>query len=480
MRSRLGNSWVSALGALSLAAWIANPALSAETDEETLGDKTIDELIVELEKRGVVTAPGAAEDAPAVSAEADDEQSELLKELLAWFDRIDLYGDFRARLVEGFVYDNDTNDELFADDRSSDPTRDPKDRYRLRYRLRFGVKADINEYIDTAFRLATGPDANSGNQTLGSGVDWDPDDIFVDQAYLTLNPFGDREMAADMEGHVRFGKMPNPFRSKKGVDILIFDSDIMPEGLSLNYGFSPCDCLDVNIDLAYYVINESSGRAADPHFLGSQIDFTFKPMDDVVFGVSPSHYTYRNLDQSFFDRGVYAAGGLGSSYGGNAPGGLSNGNHVQVTDVRAWVEYKGVKPWPMLVFGSYFKNHTAKNTTGFNAGKEDAGWSLGTVMGDKKQNVQMKIAYFVIAANATPANFTDSDQFDGRTNGRGWNFQLVRQIFTNTDFKAELFVSNPLKDDIRGATPGGAQSFYREAIRNHDRLRFRFDVQVKW
>ena len=81
---------------------------SSARASETVGDKTIDELIVELEKRGVVlTATREPEPTPAVGDEGDEEANELLKKLLAWSDRFDFYGDFRGRF-EGFVFNEDS------------------------------------------------------------------------------------------------------------------------------------------------------------------------------------------------------------------------------------------------------------------------------------------------------------------------------------------------------------------------------------
>lgn len=436
---------------------LATGARAAES--ETLGDKTIDELIVELQKRGVVP-PTAQGETPAVSAQADTERDELLAKLLEWFERIDLYGDFRGRF-EGFAFKRDVLGN------------NTKDRYRWRYRLRFGVKAEINEYVDAAFRLATGPDANSGNQTLGSGPDWDPDGVFVDEAYITVTPFGDRDLPMGQSAHVRFGKMPNPFISKKGDDLYVFDSDITPEGLSLGYGLSPCDGLDLNLDLAYYLVEEISSKNADPHLLALQLEKIWKPMDDLVVGFQDSFYFYRNLDQDFFDRGSFAQTDFAKSYGGNVPGGMSDGTAVTIMDYRAYVEYGGVADWPMMVFGSYTKNLRAENTSGFGAGKEDQAWSAGLQVGDKKKWVEMSAAYFQVGANAVPANFTDSDLFDGRTNGKGWHFKLARQIFKNTDLKSDFFWSDALDDDLFG--PG-----FPDAVENKDRIRFRIDVVVKW
>ena len=124
--------------------------------------------------------------------------------------------------------------------------------------------------------------------------------------------------------------------------------------------------------------------------------------------------------------------------------------------------------------GSTFTQGTPVNFTG-------TGWSIGTQMGDKEKNVELSVAYFELGANATPANFVDSDLFDGRTNGRGWHFKIARQIFENTELKADLLLSEPLDDDIFGLTSlNGTAVSYVEAVENHDRLRFRIDVVVKW
>jgi hypothetical protein len=471
-----------------LAAGIAPAAIGETSDEqagrseETLGDTTIDELIEELEKRGVV-GPSAkptndenpSETAPdAKSAQSADSaaQNEKLAAVLAWLDRIHPYGDLRGRF-EGFVYHNDPLGN------------DPKDRYRWRYRLRAGLQADINAYLDAAFQLSTGPDANSANQSLGSGPDFDPDGIFVREAYVKAMPLATLDLPLDMSSQILFGKMPNPFRSDKGAALIIWDGDITPEGLSVGYALSPCEALRLNFDFGYYLIEEVSSRSNDPHLLAVQVDSSFSPHEDWWFGFSPSYYAYRNLDQDFYDRGSYAVSGFGSSYGGNVPGGMARGGATQTADFRLWASFAGVTDWPILAYGNVVRNFTARNTDGFGAGKEDLGWSAGLEVGDKKRWVGLGAAYFEVEANATPSNFTDSDLFDGRTNGKGWYFKIVRQIFKNTDLQAEAFLSEPLNDGIFGPTgsAGGDDdppSEFTSAVQNLDRLRFRLDLIVKW
>jgi hypothetical protein len=114
---------------------------------------------------------------------------------LAWYDRISFHGDFRGR-VENFWIKN------------------ARDRNRLRYRLRIGADADVNDYVQVSLRLATGEASRSGNQTLGRRTDFDPDKIFIDQAFVTLMPFGAEGPPVGDAFDVKFGKFSNPFRPK--------------------------------------------------------------------------------------------------------------------------------------------------------------------------------------------------------------------------------------------------------------------------
>ena len=93
----------------------------------------------------------------------DEERARALPAVAAdkgsWTDKVEVYGDFRGR-HEYFNYDKDPDGTSAADDRT-----------RLRYRVRLGVKAEINDYFSTNFRMASGTDHNSANQTVGGGGD---------------------------------------------------------------------------------------------------------------------------------------------------------------------------------------------------------------------------------------------------------------------------------------------------------------------
>ena len=88
---------------------------------------------------------------------------------------------------------------------------DRTNRNRLRYRLRLSAKAEINEYVDAVLPARLRRERHrSTNRTLGVDDDFEPDAIFIDQAYLVLQAprrswLGGRDVTAIG------GKVPNPF-----------------------------------------------------------------------------------------------------------------------------------------------------------------------------------------------------------------------------------------------------------------------------
>lgn len=347
----------------------------------------------------------------------------------SWFERIDFSGDFRGR-DEVFVFDG------------------MKDRHRLRYRLRFGAKTEVNDHVELGLRLATGPDANSGNQTLGSGVDFEPDGIFLDKAYITVKPHGAEKPTFGDSFDVTFGKMGNPFRPRKGMGegLLIWDGDITPEGVALSWGASPCDCWTTNLDVAYFVIDENSGTSdpfekRDPAIIAVQLDDTVKITDDIKFQSHLSYYALRKLDGAFADR---VAGGDGEGFNGNTAG-LTSNRHVDLLEFHGATSVGAIEDWPLTVWGSFIINLSAD---GVGEGKQNKGFGVGVEVGDKKKFVKIGAAYFEIEADAVPANLHDSDVLDGTSNGKSWLIAATRQIWTNTDFHVRAYFSDELDKDV--------------------------------
>jgi hypothetical protein len=131
-------------------------------------------------------------------------------------------GDLRGRL-EGFWYDADASGSR------------KQDRRRIRYRLRLNADATINDHSAVSILIASGGiDSRSGNQTLGSPAHFGPNELNIRRAYLIIMPFKSGSLP-NRDGHweFHFGRIPMPFVWKNGKDIMLWDNDINPTGLSI-------------------------------------------------------------------------------------------------------------------------------------------------------------------------------------------------------------------------------------------------------
>jgi hypothetical protein len=433
----------------------------------------VEDVIVILKERGVIEEEDAARMV---------ERNRAYENKQSWIDRLSFFGDFRGR-YDGIWFNEDPLGN------------EPKDRSRLRYRFRFGAKAEINEYFDMKFRLSSSCEHRSGNQTLGRGLDceeedpggtdaegsnfgfdWDPDGIYINQAYITFHTFGDRSIPyGGRKLDWMFGKLPNFLHSKAGKDYLVWDTDLSPEGAGVTYVVDPFDGLSLTFNSGYFVLDENSG-SSDPWVVPVQVRVEAQPTDSIAFGTNLSYYGYGDLDSAFLERNA----AVGNLVDGAGNYGLTRGRSANIGDLRAWFEYSGIENWPILVYGNVVNNFSADSLPGSNVGRESLGWSAGLEVGDKKKYAMLGAGYFLIEANAGPARLIDSDLFDGRSNRKGWAIYGAKQILANTDLKFTLFLGEPLVDDIMVLNSEGELEFYTPALRNSDRIRLQTDVIVKF
>ena len=387
----------------------------------------------------------------------------------SWMPEIDWSGDFRFR-HESWWYDRDeAGNEL-------------NDRFRIRYRFRLKGEVDINEWADVVFRLVSGKEDNrSNNKTLGSGVDFDTDDIRLNLVYARMKapsswvPFSDGKAVLEM------GKVPIPFiwktsGMKKGKDFMLWDADLAPEGASLLLSSRPTEWTRLFATFGYYIDDENES-AKDPHFWGLQVGGHQDLCEDFVFGARASWYEFRSIDFAFNDRGARGepAGGV-TPGGGNIPDGLNgdiNGNPFSVVETGAYLTYGGFDAWPITVYGTYARNldaESSKEMEYLGAGAEDTAWGVGVEVGDSKKFAKLGAGYWHIEANAFPSMFIDSDFLDGRTNREGYAFYGSRQVLKNTEIKLTLFVIDEIQDEAAFAA----------SVRNAERLRLQSDIVFKF
>jgi hypothetical protein len=410
----------------------------------------VEEILQVLTERGLIDA--GEHDRLVARYHAQEQQRRSL------LSRVRLTGDLRLR-AEGFWFDEDATGD------------DPSNRFRGRYRLRLGADVDVNDWMIAHFRLASGEDdLRSTNTSFGRpGPDFDPDDIFIDRASLEL--FAPESWVPMEEGFagLEVGKQPNPFLWKGARDGMLWDNDIMPEGVAARLRGEPISDLRLFANAGYFIMDENSS-SSDPHLIGTQLGAEWSASEQVSLGGRASWYGFRSLDSDFVMRGVDGSGGS-TAAGGNIVDGLLDGaGDIDVGELGVYLTLRHLEGWPITAFGYLSNNFSAEDSELYpQAGADALAWNLGLEVGDKKQVAALGVAYLHMEANAFPSQFIDSDFLDGETNREGLAFWGVRQILPSTDLQVTVFMSQEIDD----ALPA-----YQDSVGGAERLRLQTDLIV--
>jgi hypothetical protein len=375
---------------------------------------------------------------------ADDEKESRLR----------FWGDLRGR-YEGFWFR--------LDETGSERTH----RSRIRYRFRLNMNAGIHDHAKVEAQLATGDvDNRSGNQTLGSPVDFGTNEIDLRRAYLIYYPFengGLGEQDGGWEWH--FGRVANPFLWKNGKDLMLWDSDINPAGLSTKFDIEFETSTTLFANAGYYVVDEN-GSARDPILLAVQAGVKQGISKSWNGGARLSYYAFDHLDAAFIDRGVSGVNGV-TSGGGNTKNGLTgdpNGGNVHVLETQLFLQGK---PQSVGVFGGYSNNLSAGDPSPA-VSKQPVAFNVGAQVGNKKRSYgRIGLVYVWIEADAFPSQFIDSDLLDGRTNRKGGLLYYSRNIVKGIDFNFQVFVSDAIEANITNPD---------ESVANSERTRSQIDL----
>ncbi len=431
--------WFRTAALWSLAAMaLAAPALAGK-------DPTLSEIVNILHEKGLIDD----EEHEALAAKASKEQAKR-----GWADRITVFGDLRARF-EAFDYDQD----IFT--RSAGSRL--QDRYRGRYRARLGATAKVVSRASVTLGLASGgADPRSANQTLGSGNDFDKDEFRLDLAYATVSPFADGALPGIENGYLGFdvGKVKNPFIWKQlGLDNLLFDNDINPEGANVRLAGN-AGPLALFANGGVYVIDENSS-AKDPKVAGGQAGGSIKLADPVSLGARGTLYHFFSLDSDFFTRSTSNPPSPGT--GGNIADGLSRRNgSIQIAETSAFLELRLIDLLPVVFYGTYATNLSARNSlVAPTVDREADAWTAGVFVGDKVGLVRIGGAYYYVEANAFPSLFLESDVLDGTPNRQGYLVSIERQLFENVDLRLAGFLSDRIEGGTAFVNSGPASDRFR-------------------
>lgn len=373
-----------------------------------------------------------------------------------WWERITVGGDFTAR-----------SEKRWFDDRNSDP-------HRLRYRLRVGAEVDLGRHVDFEFRIASGDAVNDrfttlgGSDAAGDDADFSGDEFLIDRAFLTLDPLAHIE-GAPLPGlrgvRIRIGKMQNPFDARVGQDLLVWDSDYTPEGIAASLLFVENEALDVDLDVAYYAIDEKFG-ARDPNLIALQLDTIVRPgrfiagLDWLEWHFSSSLYLFRSIDSALRQRLTD-----GPEFFGNAAG-LSGDNDAQFYDHRHAVVISAFEGWPIVLYGRFGHNvGAARRAPTFK--EENNTWSVGLDVGDPARFGRFGGGYFYTQANSPISFLIDNELFDAHTNSKGFMVYWEKVVFERLTIGMQLLRGVAVNERL---IPSRADQF--------DRWRLHTDVGI--
>ena len=296
------------------------------------------------------------------------------------------------------------------------------DRDRLRIRLRVGVESAPNDQWTLGFGLATGKDANSGNQTLGG--DFESKDFYLDYAFAAYQPIKPVELT--------LGKFKNPIWGPKD---LLWDSDINPEGLAAKLKFEAAEGVSLFLTPVYYIFNEVdyndevSDPTADPNLFAIQVGIDAKLGEVASVEFAGTYYQFNDIVDG-----------------------------IDQFDADAWALDGEVGFDALPVYAAIFGQYSSFDADGMD-GNDDAAYLIGLKFGDKKVKKagdwEVKYNYRKLEANSWAYTaLGDSDFLGGNKAGKGSELEAVVGIAKNVSlgldyYTAEKDGSSDSKDVIQ-------------------------------
>ncbi len=357
-------------------------------------------------------------------------------------------------LLDGFIFSGDLrlrDEQFWYDHGLGTPGAD--DNNRFRYRARFGFTKQVNRWALVGVRLVSDTsDFNSTNVSAGQNSDFSYDSVFFDRLYaqFLLPDPGDIGLKTTLTA----GKMANPFIWKNGLDKMIWDDDIAPEGVALYSSYSPTENSKLWTNLAYYVELQNA-TTTDPRIYAYQLGGSVKLAESVEAGLRASYYDFIHLANdantaSPAHTGFFAR----SESNGNLPSAF--GPDMQIVESSTYVNWAGVDDWPVLVWATWAQNIAANAALlgGVHVGDNNTAWGFGVEAGDAKKILRLGVAWQHIEANAVSAQYTDSDVFDEKTNRQGFALYGYREVATNTELRLSLWDGHPIKTTASGLGNG--------------------------
>jgi len=339
-------------------------------------------------------------------AETAKEEAKNNKQVLpSWVEKMTLSGDVRVRYQ---TEDKDNDDSV--------------SRTRVRLRLRSGVEAKVNSNWKAGFGLATGgDDPRSTNQTFEN--EFQTPDIRLDYAYGTYT-------SNNKIFSLTAGKFKNPIWTVKD---LMWDTDVMPEGLSATFDLKGSDRLKFFVTPGYFIIDEIKGTKDDPAMMVFQPGMTWAINDKLTLKMAGTYYDFKNIKGNDMT--------TDHTKGSNSKD--ADGLWMYDLNSTAFDAEVGVKIGSFIESASIFGNYVKSE-----ADSDNTGWLAGVKFGNEKVSEfgkwQAVYNYRNLEKDAWAEWMPDSDFYSGKTGVKGGEFELTFGLSKNVTFGLDYYMSAPI------------------------------------
>lgn len=301
-----------------------------------------------------------------------------------------------------------------------------RDRNRFRYRLRWEIAKEISKDVELGFRFVSGSstDPTSTNQTLTG--DFTYKSIFIDQAYIKYrSSFLTERISGLKKAEFGGGKVENPFQSASSG--LVWDGDVMPEGVYESLEFSLADeKIKPFITLGQFLLQENV-TVRDAELYGFQSGVRWNPLSKES-GVQLTHaFAYYDFsdyarDSNFLVSGTSLA--RGNTRTGSAA--FLEAGDFDILQIYNEIKFK-IKNMPVKLFGDFAKNLADQTRDPLD---RETAYEYGIRLGEAKKKGDWEATYYYayIEPNSVVGAFNESDFGIGGADKRGSAFQLKYKL----------------------------------------------------
>lgn len=331
----------------------------------------------------------------------DDSEKESKKSSLPkWVQSLKMSGDIRVRHQMDW-------------DGSSTRNRD-------RLRVRFGIEAQPVDKVKAAFGIATGATSASGDKnptsTNHTFQAFNKVPLFVDYAYIQYDPVKWLKVSG--------GKVKNKTQVWSATD-LVWDTDINPDGLAVNFDKGINDMFSIFANAGWYAMNEGRNGSIMPDVYIAQPGVSFKYGNfSAKAAVAYQQFNMKGRTVTSNDNGNYLT---------------PNDTDFRLVNPGIELKMKNIIAGLSLsVFGDY-----VKNTDDSVHENELEGRVFGVAFGSDKISKlgtwQVKAMNRYLETYAIPLGLGDSDAYGGKGNSKGYEVIVTLGITNNLSFGFDYY-----------------------------------------